>query len=123
MIKEPDGGKESPKRHWIIILSTITVIALFIIIAIFTVFVHRAFVTLTSENAESEYRHGDLYYNSLNYRLQYLYDEITDSAENLKSTTDIIPYYYTEQEFSRVISYIKADRSDLFWFRFLISFN
>ena len=80
MIKEPDSGKKTPKRHWIVILSIITVIALFIIIAIFSVFVHRAFVTLASENSESEYRHGDLYYNSLNYRLQCLYDEITDSA-------------------------------------------
>jgi len=114
--KETNKENKSSRK---ILMTTVIVITAFIlltILAFFTVMIYRTYAAFKAENSEAEYRYGDLYYNSLNYRLQCLYDEIVDSAENVETMTDIVPYYYTDQEFSRVINYIKADRPDLFWF-------
>jgi len=106
---------KSGRKTLTYIVTAVTSCVVLAIIAVFSIAVYRTLVSVKADNADSEYRYGDIYYNALDYRMQYLYDSIVISAENHEEMTSVIPHYYTEQEFERVIRYIKADKPELFW--------
>lgn len=56
-----------------------------------------------------------LYFDSLTYREQLLYNAITYAAENMAEESDKVESNYTKDEFGHIISCIRADRPDLFY--------
>lgn len=115
MHRTENGKNKIGKNTLIYIAAAVMIAVVFAITAIFSVVIHRTIISVTAENAEPQYRYGDIYYNTLNYRMQCLYDSIVFAASNHESKTEVVPYYYTEQEFERVIKYIKADNPHIFW--------
>jgi len=108
-------NKQKKRKALMIAVVCVTIAVVFSVAAYFSVLIMRTYRGVAAETTEPQYRYGDIYYSSLTYRLQYLYDSMIEAAEKCAGTTDVIPYYYTEQEFERVIEYIKADRSEMFW--------
>ncbi len=104
------------RKTGLIAIAVATVLVLFTVVAVFSIVIMRTYSDVTAENSESEYRFGDIYYNRLNYRQQYLYNSIVDAVTNFRSSTDVVPYYYTNREFERIVEYIKAENPELFWF-------
>ena len=58
------------------------------------------------------------YYNSLDYCGQRLYVEIKDKSEKLSEKSDVLPFEYTIEEFTKVVRAVKADNPELFYVDF-----
>lgn len=91
----------------------------FVLLIAFAVLCGRLlrFAVLDYQEAHNEpdNRSYCLYYNSLDYRSQLLYNAVIDSARNLEEHTDIIQYSYTMDEFQNILKAVRADNPDLFY--------
>lgn len=64
---------------------------------------------------EPKSRDYSIYYNSLSYKDQLLYDSITAAAESMEEESETLNYSYTMEDFQRVLQCITGDRPDLFY--------
>ena len=69
-------------------------------------------------NKTPEAREYSIYYNSLNYKNQLLYDAVVDAAEGVTEESEVLSYSYDMEQFQKVLHYIRADRADLFYVDF-----
>ncbi len=58
------------------------------------------------------------YYNCLTYKEQLLFDVLASSAEQFRMSSDSLPYRFTEEEFTRVVTALRADAPQLFYVDF-----
>lgn len=70
---------------------------------------------LHKEPGQREY---SMYYNSLNYKEQLLYDSIVSTADDLSEESEVLQYYYSMEDFQKILQYIRADRAELFYVDF-----
>ena len=94
----------------------------FVALAAAAFFVYPGIANAISESrvneTESLSREGDVYYNSLSYRDQLLYDSVRDAALGHASVTETVGHSYDAETFGRIVKFIRADMPELFWVDF-----
>ncbi len=93
-------------------------ILLVLIVSLCAIWIKYKVVELEAMIKTPNVRDYSIYYNSLNYKQQLLYDEITYSAEDISEESEILTYSYDMEEFQEILSCIRADRPDLFYVNF-----
>ena len=112
---ERRGGFFTPRR---VIIAAVV----FVVLAAAAFFIYPAIANLFSESRvraeESMVREGDLYYNSLSYRDQLLYDSIRTAALDYSGTSEVVRHSYDAEEFGRVVKFLRADMPQLYYVDF-----
>ena len=80
-----------------------------------SVFILRSYHSVKAQKVNLDFRHGDFYYNTLEDRLQALYNDAVNMCSSHIDVGDILSYTYTEEEYQRVMEAVRSDCPNLFW--------
>ncbi|MBR6514992.1 MAG: hypothetical protein IKT46_09205 [Clostridia bacterium] len=91
------------------------IVVLAIVVAISAIWIKYKIMDFEVMAKQPESREYSIYYNSLSYKQQLLYDSITAAADALDNESDILSYSYSMEDFQWIIGCVRADRPDLFY--------
>ncbi len=103
------------QKFRIVFAALLMTLLLFTGTALCCIFLLRSYHSVQAQKVSTDFRHGDFYYNTLEDRLQTLYNDTVALSSSHIDIGNILSCTYTDEEYQRVMEAVHADCPDLFW--------